>query len=172
MNEIRHWVDNKPYEKTPERWGDVFNPAIGLVASRVAMAGVEDVDAAVQSAKDAFETWRDTSISRRATILFAFRELLERNKEEIAKLLVAEHGKVMADALGEVQRVVLLGHRQFMAIAGPGDLHAPARVDQGGVGPLELHRWQHSRFPRVHADDIVVAVVPLVGQRIRVTSLE
>ncbi len=104
MNEIRHWINNKPYEKKPERWGDVFNPAAGLVSSRVALGGVEDVDAAVQAAKDAFPGWRDTSISRRASILFAFRELLEQNKEEIAKLLVAEHGKVMADALGEVQR--------------------------------------------------------------------
>jgi malonate-semialdehyde dehydrogenase (acetylating)/methylmalonate-semialdehyde dehydrogenase len=104
MNEIRHWINNKLYEKKPERWGDVFNPAAGLVSSRVALGGVEDVDAAVQAAKDAFPGWRDTSISRRASILFAFRELLEQNKEEIAKLLVAEHGKVMADALGEVQR--------------------------------------------------------------------
>ncbi len=104
MSEIRHWINNKPYEKSPERWGDVFNPATGLVSGRVAFAGQDDVDAAVQAAKDAFPAWRDSSISRRASIMFAFRDLVEENKEGIAKLLVAEHGKVMADALGEVQR--------------------------------------------------------------------
>jgi malonate-semialdehyde dehydrogenase (acetylating)/methylmalonate-semialdehyde dehydrogenase len=104
MNEIRHWIDNKPADKLPERWGDVYNPATGLVAGRVAFAGVEDVDAAVASAKGAFPGWRDTSISARTRILFNFRDLVEKNREEIAKLLVAEHGKVFTDALGEVQR--------------------------------------------------------------------
>ncbi len=104
MNEIRHWIDNQPDGKAPERWGDVYNPATGLVAGRVAFAEVADVDAAVASAKAAFPGWRDTSISARTRIMFAFRDLIEKNREEIAKLLVAEHGKVFSDALGEVQR--------------------------------------------------------------------
>jgi malonate-semialdehyde dehydrogenase (acetylating)/methylmalonate-semialdehyde dehydrogenase len=104
MNEIRHWVDNRPYERQPERWGDVYNPATGLVSGRVAFADIADVDAAVASARVAFPGWRDTSISARTRILFAFRDLIEKNREEIAKLLVAEHGKVFTDALGEVQR--------------------------------------------------------------------
>jgi malonate-semialdehyde dehydrogenase (acetylating)/methylmalonate-semialdehyde dehydrogenase len=104
MNEIRHWIDNRPHDRSPERWGDVFNPAAGLVSGRVAFAEVADVDAAVASAKAAFPGWRDTSISARTRILFAFRDLVEKNREEIARLLVAEHGKVFTDALGEVQR--------------------------------------------------------------------
>ena len=104
MNEIRHWINNKPYDGEPERWGDVFNPAVGLVSGRVALAGVDEVDLAVASALEAFPEWRDTSVSARTRILFAFRDLVEKNREEIAKLLVAEHGKVFADALGEVQR--------------------------------------------------------------------
>jgi malonate-semialdehyde dehydrogenase (acetylating)/methylmalonate-semialdehyde dehydrogenase len=104
MNEIRHWIDNKPYDKVPDRWGDVYNPATGLVAGRVAFAAAADVDAVVASAKAAFPGWRDTSISARTRILFNFRDLVEKNREEIAKLLVAEHGKVFSDALGEVQR--------------------------------------------------------------------
>ncbi|NNC92720.1 MAG: CoA-acylating methylmalonate-semialdehyde dehydrogenase [Acidimicrobiia bacterium] len=104
MNEIRHWMNNKPDDRPPERWGDVYNPATGLVSGRVAFAGAEDVDRAVASAKAAFPGWRDTSISARTRILFSFRDLVEKNREEIAKLLVAEHGKVFTDALGEVQR--------------------------------------------------------------------
>ena len=104
MNEIRHWIDNRLDDHEPERWGDVFNPATGLLSGRVAYAGVEGVDAAVASARAAFPGWRDTSISSRTRILFAFRDLVERTREEIAKLLVAEHGKVFTDALGEVQR--------------------------------------------------------------------
>ena len=104
MNEIRHWIDNKPFDGGSGRWGDVFNPATGLVSGRVALADAGDVDAAVASARAALPGWRDTSVSARTRILFAFRDLVERNREEIAKLLVAEHGKVFADALGEVQR--------------------------------------------------------------------
>ncbi|NNL98271.1 MAG: CoA-acylating methylmalonate-semialdehyde dehydrogenase [Acidimicrobiia bacterium] len=104
MNEIRHWVDNRPSDRQPDRWGDVYNPATGLVSGRVAFADVADVDAAVASARAAFPGWRETSVSARTRILFAFRDLVERNREEIAKLLVAEHGKVFTDALGEVQR--------------------------------------------------------------------
>jgi malonate-semialdehyde dehydrogenase (acetylating)/methylmalonate-semialdehyde dehydrogenase len=104
MSEIRHWINNKPYDQAPERWGEVYNPATGLVSGRVAFAGVEDVDTTVAAAKAALPGWRDTSISARTRIMFAFRDLVERNREEIAKLLVAEHGKVFTDALGEVQR--------------------------------------------------------------------
>ncbi len=104
MNEIRHWINNKPFDGQPDRWGEVYNPATGLVAGRVALAGPEEVDVAVEAAKQALPGWRDTSVSARTRIMFAFRDLVEQNREEIAKLLVAEHGKVFSDALGEVQR--------------------------------------------------------------------
>jgi malonate-semialdehyde dehydrogenase (acetylating)/methylmalonate-semialdehyde dehydrogenase len=104
MHQITHWIDNQQFSGTVERWGDVFDPATGLVQSRVAMATTDDVDAAVASAKKAFESWQDASLAKRTTILFAFRDLVDRHKDDIAKLLVSEHGKVFSDALGEVQR--------------------------------------------------------------------
>src|SRR5262249_60506341 len=70
----------------------------------VAFASPADVDAAVAAAKAAFPAWRDSSLARRSKILFAFRELVDRHKKEIAALLTSEHGKVAADALGEVNR--------------------------------------------------------------------
>lgn len=104
MKQITHWIDNGPYTGTVERWGDVYDPATGAVQTRVAMASVAQVDAAVDSARRAWESWRDVSLSKRANILFAFRNLVEKHRDDIARLLVSEHGKVFSDAQGEVQR--------------------------------------------------------------------
>ena len=87
-----------------ERTGDVFNPATGEVQAKVAFATPAVVDEAVESAARASQTWRTTSIAKRTKILFAFRELVDKHQHEIAELLTLEHGKVTADALGEVQR--------------------------------------------------------------------
>src|SRR3954467_10930798 len=103
-NTINHWIDGKPSEKTAERYGDVYNPATGEVQSRVAMATPAMVDEAVESAWKASQTWRSVSIAKRTKILFAFRQLVDRHQHEIARLLTLEHGKVTADALGEVNR--------------------------------------------------------------------
>jgi malonate-semialdehyde dehydrogenase (acetylating) / methylmalonate-semialdehyde dehydrogenase len=104
MKQVTHWIDNEPYSGAVQRWGDVYDPATGLVQAQVAMAIDEVVDAAVASAKAAWEEWRDSSLARRTAVLFAFRDLVQRHKEDIAKILVSEHGKVLSDALGEVQR--------------------------------------------------------------------
>ncbi|MGE5181853.1 MAG: CoA-acylating methylmalonate-semialdehyde dehydrogenase [Acidobacteriota bacterium] len=104
MKTITHWIDGKPYERTAERTGDVFNPATGEVQAKVAFASPSVVDEAVESAWRASQTWRGSSIAKRQKILFAFRDLVDRNKHEIARLLTLEHGKVTADAMGEVQR--------------------------------------------------------------------
>jgi malonate-semialdehyde dehydrogenase (acetylating)/methylmalonate-semialdehyde dehydrogenase len=104
MKQIAHWIDNKPFEGAVARWGDVFDPATGEVQARVALATVEDVDAAVASARRAWESWRHVSLARRTAILFAFRDLVARHRDDIARLLVSEHGKVFSDAQGEVQR--------------------------------------------------------------------
>ncbi|MEX1207824.1 MAG: aldehyde dehydrogenase family protein, partial [Acidimicrobiia bacterium] len=104
MKQIMHWIDNRPYDGAIDRWGEVFDPATGLVQAQVALASVAQVDAAVASAKAAWETWKNASLSRRTGILFEFRDLVVRHKEDIAKLLVSEHGKVFSDASGEVQR--------------------------------------------------------------------
>jgi len=101
---VAHWVDGRPFPGTSTRTGEVFDPATGEVARHVALASAEDVDAAVAAAKAAFPAWRDTSLARRTQVLFAFRELLAARREELAAILTAEHGKVLADALGEVAR--------------------------------------------------------------------
>ena len=101
---IRHWIDGKPHERQAERHGEVFNPATGQVQAHVAMATPSLVDEAVASAKKAAESWNHASIAKRTRILFAFRELIEKHKVEMAALLTREHGKVPSDALGEVNR--------------------------------------------------------------------
>ncbi len=101
---IRHWIDGKPHERPAERHGDVFNPATGAIQAKVAFATPALVDEAVASAKAAAVGWGSASLSRRARVLFAFRELLEQRKVELAAILTREHGKVPSDALGEVNR--------------------------------------------------------------------
>ena len=101
---IRHWIAGQPYERAAERHGEVFNPATGAVQARVAFATPAVVDEAVAAAAAALPAWRATSLARRTKIMFAFRELVDRKKEELAALLTREHGKVFSDALGEVNR--------------------------------------------------------------------
>jgi malonate-semialdehyde dehydrogenase (acetylating) / methylmalonate-semialdehyde dehydrogenase len=104
MRSIGHWIDGKPWQRVAERTGEVFDPATGQATAQVALATPAEVDHAVAAAEAAFPAWRDTSLARRTRILFAFREQVERRKEELAALITAEHGKVAADALGEVSR--------------------------------------------------------------------
>ncbi len=104
MKTITHWIDGKPSTRAAERHGDVFNPATGEVQARVAFATPGIVDEAVDAATRASHTWRSSSIAKRTKILFAFRDLVDRHKDELAKLLTLEHGKVTGDAMGEVQR--------------------------------------------------------------------
>jgi malonate-semialdehyde dehydrogenase (acetylating) / methylmalonate-semialdehyde dehydrogenase len=104
MKRITHWIDGKPWNGTSERRGDVYDPTTGQVSGQVDFAGVAEVDQAVAAAAHAFTTWRQASLARRATVLFAFRELVNSHREELAALISAEHGKVRADALGEVSR--------------------------------------------------------------------
>ena len=101
---ITHWIGGKPSERSPERTGPVYNPATGEVANQVAMASVADVDEAVAVAKAAFPDWRDAPVTKRQRVMFAFRQLVEDNRHDIAKHLTSEHGKTTDDALGEVQR--------------------------------------------------------------------
>ena len=104
MRQVTHWIDNTNVEWPTDTWGDVFDPATGEVQAQVALATREQVDAAVQSSKAALETWRDTSLSTRTDIMFRFRNLVEEHRDDIARMLVSEHGKVFSDAQGEVQR--------------------------------------------------------------------
>ncbi|GAA3435428.1 CoA-acylating methylmalonate-semialdehyde dehydrogenase [Kutzneria kofuensis] len=101
-----HWIDGELWTGTAERRGDVYDPATGSVASTVDFASVDVVDEAVAAASRAWQTWRETSLAARSTVLFRFRELLNANKGELAALITAEHGKVLSDAAGEVQRAL------------------------------------------------------------------
>src|SRR5215210_6389506 len=101
---LHHWKAGDMYEGTGGRFSDVTNPATGEVTAQLALASEEDVNEVVAAATAAFPAWRDTSLARRTQILFAFRELLNARKSELAEIITAEHGKVLSDALGEVSR--------------------------------------------------------------------
>src|SRR5690348_2516768 len=102
VKRISHWIGGGRVEGASGRSGPVYNPATGRQTGDVDFASVEEVDRAVQTAKQAFPSWRTLSLSRRTDLFFRVRELFHRNREEIAKFLTAEHGKVLSDAMGEV----------------------------------------------------------------------
>ncbi|MFO0636993.1 MAG: CoA-acylating methylmalonate-semialdehyde dehydrogenase [Nannocystaceae bacterium] len=104
MRTIEHWIAGKSTPRAAERSGDVYNPATGEITGKVAFASPADVDAGVAAAAAALPAWRDASLAKRTRVLFAFRELLERHKLELARIVTSEHGKVASDALGEVNR--------------------------------------------------------------------
>ncbi|MFD0885536.1 aldehyde dehydrogenase family protein, partial [Streptosporangium algeriense] len=105
MKNITHWIDGALTEvPAGGRTSEVFDPATGQVAGHVHLASTEEVDAAVASALAAYPGWRDSSLVKRSQVLFRFRELVHANRDELARLISAEHGKVHSDALGEVAR--------------------------------------------------------------------
>jgi malonate-semialdehyde dehydrogenase (acetylating)/methylmalonate-semialdehyde dehydrogenase len=104
MQRISHVIDGSSVEGTSGRTAPVFNPATGEQTAAVDLASVAEVDAAVASAKAAFESWREVPLSQRTAVLFKFRELVDRYREDLARLLTLEHGKVLSDAMGEVSR--------------------------------------------------------------------
>ena len=101
---VTHWINGKSWDGTAERTGDVYDPATGEITKTVDLASAKVLGDAVAAAKAAFPGWRDTSLTKRASILFAFREILNARKEEVAAIITEEHGKVLSDALGEVTR--------------------------------------------------------------------
>jgi malonate-semialdehyde dehydrogenase (acetylating) / methylmalonate-semialdehyde dehydrogenase len=104
LTRITHWIGGERVAGTSGRSGPVYNPSTGKKTGEVDLASVEEVDAAVQAAKAAFPAWRAMSIAKRAELLFRIRELLHERREEVARILTAEHGKVLSDAMGEVAR--------------------------------------------------------------------
>jgi malonate-semialdehyde dehydrogenase (acetylating)/methylmalonate-semialdehyde dehydrogenase len=102
--QLRHFVHGHGVAGSGERWGEVFNPASGQLAARVPLASAAETQGAIAAAAAALEGWANTSPLRRARILFKFRELLERHIDELAAIVTAEHGKVLADAKGEIIR--------------------------------------------------------------------
>ena len=91
ISQITHWINGAPDSQKPERTSEVFNPATGKVTGNVALACAATVDRAVVAATSAFTEWRHSSLTKRTQVLFAFRELVLQNKENIAALITAEH---------------------------------------------------------------------------------
>ena len=102
--QIDHWINGKRAPSRSGRSGRVFDPATGAQQAEVGFASVDEVDDAVSAAADAFPAWRRASLSRRAEVMFRFRHLLDEHRAEIAAVLSSEHGKVRADAAGELAR--------------------------------------------------------------------
>jgi malonate-semialdehyde dehydrogenase (acetylating) / methylmalonate-semialdehyde dehydrogenase len=101
---LAHWIGGRADAGTGDRAGTVYNPATGAATAKVPFATAADVDRAVAAARAASEPWGRTALGKRSAILFRFRELVHAHADELARCIVREHGKVLADARGEVQR--------------------------------------------------------------------
>jgi len=103
MTAITHWIGGRACGAEGPT-APVFNPATGAAEAAVPLGGAKEVDAAVRAAAEAFEEWRGTSLSRRSEVLFRFRDLVATQSDDLARIIVREHGKVLSDARGEVRR--------------------------------------------------------------------
>ena len=104
MQTLGHWIGGKHTEPASGAHAPVFDPARGTQRARLGLADEIEVDAAVAAAHAAYPAWSASSVARRTAFLYAYRELLAAHREELAALVTAEHGKVHADALGELAR--------------------------------------------------------------------
>ena len=104
MRDIRHFVNGSSFEGASGRFGDVFNPNTGEIQARVQLATAGELDLAVQAALKAFPAWSATNPQRRARVMFEFKRLVEANMQDLAEMLSSEHGKVIADSKGDIQR--------------------------------------------------------------------
>src|SRR3954454_11732688 len=105
MTEVTHWIDGAANEAAPgAHRAPIFNPATGQHHAEVGLADAQTVDRAVQAATAAFESWGESSLSKRTQILFEFRRLVAANSRRLAEVISDEHGKTVDDAAGEVQR--------------------------------------------------------------------
>ncbi len=101
---VGHFISGHRQPSTSGRTAEVFDPALGVATKHVALANQAEIESAIKSANAAFPAWRDTSLAKRQQVMFAFRELLNARKGELAQIITAEHGKVLSDALGEITR--------------------------------------------------------------------
>lgn len=101
---IGHWIGGKRFRGESGRSGPVYDPAAGRKTGEVDFATAEEVGRAVAAAKEAFPAWRAFSLSRRAELMFRIRQAVYEHREDIGRILTAEHGKVLSDAMGEVSR--------------------------------------------------------------------
>ncbi len=104
MKLIEHFVDGKQFSGDSKRTSQIFNPATGEHSADVKLSSTSDVNKAVASAQNAFESWSNTPPLQRARVMFKFKELIEKNEDELTKMIVSEHGKVYEDAKGSLNR--------------------------------------------------------------------
>ena len=104
IRKVTNWIDGEVRDSASGRFGGVFDSATGERCAEVVMSDEADVDAAVAAAHAAFDSWSKTPVLRRARVMFKLKELIERDHAEIAALITQEHGKVLHDAAGSVQR--------------------------------------------------------------------
>ena len=104
MRQVHHFISGAHKAGSDTRTGDIFDPGTGQVQAQVCMGTPADLDEAVQAALAAQPEWAATNPQRRARVMFRFKELLEANMDELAELLSSEHGKVIADSKGDIQR--------------------------------------------------------------------
>src|SRR5437870_4602188 len=104
-HELTHFIGGKQVRgENGGRFGDVFNPTTGALAAKVPLASKAEVERAIANAREAFAGWSETSPITRARVMFRFKELIERHMDELALLISNEHGKVLSDAKGSIQR--------------------------------------------------------------------
>ena len=104
MKLIEHFIDGKKYSGSSKRTSKVFNPATGEQQAEVKLGNTQDINKAVENAKNSFQMWSNTPSLQRARIMFKFKELIEKNSDELTKIIVSEHGKVYEDARGSLTR--------------------------------------------------------------------
>src|SRR5262245_18272987 len=104
LTAIGHWIGGRAVAGASGRAGDVFNPSLGVVAARVALASEAEVDAAVQAARAASPAWAASHAFKRARVLFRLQEVIESRRAELARVIASDHCKLVSDAAGEVTR--------------------------------------------------------------------
>ncbi|KUO06828.1 CoA-acylating methylmalonate-semialdehyde dehydrogenase [Streptomyces sp. DSM 15324] len=137
MTTIQHWINGAPVQGTATATQPVFNPATGAEQAQVVLGGAADVDAAVQAASAAFETWSESSLTQRTQVMFAFRQLLLEHEEELGRIISAEHGKTVDDARGEITR----GREVVEFACGLGDVLKGSFSDQVSRG-VDVHNFR------------------------------
>ncbi|UNZ20880.1 CoA-acylating methylmalonate-semialdehyde dehydrogenase [Streptomyces sp. 891-h] len=137
MKTIPHWINGSPTEGSSTQTQPVFNPATGEQQSHVVLGSAADVDTAVEAASLAFESWSESSLSRRVQVMFAFRQLLLDNEEELGRIISAEHGKTVEDARGEIMR----GREVVEFACGLGDVLKGSYSDQVSRG-VDVHNFR------------------------------
>jgi malonate-semialdehyde dehydrogenase (acetylating) / methylmalonate-semialdehyde dehydrogenase len=138
MKEIGHFVSGKRVAGEGARWGDVFNPTTGEVQARVSLASRAEVTRAIDAAERAFPSWSSTNPQRRARVMFRFLDLVQKDMDNIARMLSSEHGKILPDARGDIQR----GLEVIEFACGVPHLTKGEYTDQAGPG-IDVYSMRH-----------------------------